>query len=440
MTHRTNTRVLSVEALARVEGEGAMHLTLDGDTITDLRLEIYEPPRFYEAFLRGRSYTEPPDITARICGICPVAYQSSATQAIEDACGVVIPEDIRMLRRLQYCGEWIESHVLHVYLLHAPDFLGYHSAMEMAADGHRDVVARGLRMKKIGNELLETVGGRAIHPINVKVGGFYRAPTRRELRAHLDDLRWGRDAAAETVRWVAGLDFPDLEFDYEFVALADPDGRYPIDTGRVVSNTGIDIAVQQFGDYFEEFHVRHSTALHGRRRSGGSHRDGHYFVGPLARWALQADTLPESVAAVAREAGLSAAERNPFRSIVVRAVEVLYAYEEAVRIIEQYETPERSAVDVPPRAGTGHGISEAPRGILYHRYTIDDEGTITDAVITPPTAQNQPTIEDDLRRFAGDHLHLSDAELQWRCEQAIRNYDPCISCSTHFLTLTVDRR
>ena len=209
-------KTINVDYLARVEGEGGVRITFDGRTVRDVELRIFEPPRFFEAFLRGRAYTEAPDITARICGICPVAYQMSAVHAMEDALGVTVSEPVRELRRLLYCGEWIESHTLHIYMLHAPDFLGYEGAIEMAKD-HGDVVRQGLELKKIGNEILELLGGRAIHPVNVRVGGFYRAPSRRELRTLVEPLQRARDIALATVRFVSGFDFPDCERDYEFV-------------------------------------------------------------------------------------------------------------------------------------------------------------------------------------------------------------------------------
>jgi hypothetical protein len=252
--------VMHVGTLARVEGEGAMHIELRDGQVTDVQLRIYEPPRFYEAFLRGRSYTEPPDITARICGICPVAYQMSACWAIEDACGVVVPEEIRLMRRLLYCGEWIESHALHVFLLHAPDFLGYDGAIEMAAD-HPVVVERGLRMKRAGNQLMELVGGRSIHPVNVKVGGFYRMPDVAALRAFRPVLEAALEDALETVRLVAGFDFPDLEQPYEYVSLRPTEG-YPIESGSVVTSSGAAFEVRDFPSHIEEFHVAHSNALH----------------------------------------------------------------------------------------------------------------------------------------------------------------------------------
>jgi len=432
VTHKI--RDLTVEGLARVEGEGAMHVVVTDGEVTDVRLRIYEPPRFFEAFLRGRSFTEPPDITARICGICPVAYQMSSCQAIEQACGITVDPPLRALRRLLYCGEWIESHVLHIYFLHAPDFLGVGSAIELAQT-HRELVEKALKLKKIGNDLMEVVGGRAIHPINVRLGGFYRAPTKRELLPFVERLRWARDASLETVELVSTFDFPDLEIDHELVALHHPD-EYAITEGRIVSDSGLDIEVAEFLEHFAEEHVERSTALHGRMIERG-----RYLVGPLARYSLNYEQLP----AVAREAaeaakGLGRVCRNPFRSIQVRAVETVAACDEALRIIEGYSEPERPAVSVEPRAGTGHGATEAPRGLLYHRYSIDDEGLIQNADIIPPTAQNQDAIEADLRKLVTANLELDDHDLQHLCEQSIRNYDPCISCSTHFLDFTVERR
>jgi sulfhydrogenase subunit alpha len=429
MTH--GSRSLRVPALTRVEGEGGIEIVVSDGRVTEARLDIYEPPRFFEALLRGRRYTEPPDITARICGICPVAYQMSACAAIEDACGVTVPGGIRALRRLIYCGEWIESHALHVYLLHAPDFLGYDSGIHLARD-HPDIVARGLRLKKAGNHLMEVVGGRSVHPVNVRIGGFYRAPPASALRALIPELEQARQDALETVAWVATFTFPDFDRDYEFVSLRGPD-EYPITSGRVVSGGGLDIAPADYDRHFTEFQVPHSTALH-------SVLDGKtYLTGPMARYSLNSGRLPAEVAAAARAAGLGATCANPFRSIVVRAVELLYACDEALRLIRGYQPPDPPAVVVAPRAGTGYGCTEAPRGLLYHRYTITADGTVTDAKIVPPTSQNQRAIEADLRDFAAARIGLPGERLTAECEQAVRSYDPCISCAAHFLDLRVSR-
>jgi len=433
MTHRASgSRLLKVDGLARVEGEGAMYVAIRDGRVEDVQLRIYEPPRFFEAFLRGRAYTEPPDITARICGICPVAYQMSACAAIEAACGVEVDGAIAALRRLIYCGEWIESHTLHVHLLHAPDFLGYEGAIEMARD-HRDAVTRGLELKRAGNDLIELIGGRAVHPVNVKVGGFYRVPTRHEMRAFRPRIERALEQAVAVVGWVGGFDFPDHDDDWELVSLRQP-GEYPITRGRLVSNRGLDIGPDEFPDHVVETHVEHSTALHAHLLERGE-----YVVGPMARFALNYDELAGAARDAAEAVGLGPAVRNPFRSIVVRAVEVVHACAEALRIVDAYEEPDEPAASVEPRAGAGAGWTEAPRGMLWHRYELDERGTILDARIVPPTAQNQPSIEHDLFHFVERNLDLSDEELGRRAEQVIRNYDPCISCSTHFLDLTVDR-
>jgi len=426
------TRVIRTDYLARVEGEGAMLVRIKGDEVEEVQFKIFEPPRFFEALLRGRQFTEAPDITARICGICPIAYIASSCNAMEAVCGVELPEQVRLLRRLVYCGEWIESHVLHTAMLHAPDFLGYDGAVEMARD-RRDLVELALRLKKAGNTIMDVVGGRAVHPVNLRVGGMYRAPTRAELAALVPELEWARDAAVEFTRWVAGFDFPDFEQDYAFVALRQP-GEYAIERGRIVSSTGLDIDVSEYEEHFTETHVERSNALHSTLAGVGN-----YLVGPLARYALNSAELSPLAREVAAEVGLGTVERNPFRSIVVRAVETVYAADEALRIIAQYVPPEQPFVETVPRAGTGHGCTEAPRGICWHRYEIDDEGTILDAKIVPPTSQNQKTIEEDLVGVVKASLHLSDDELGHRCEQTIRNYDPCISCATHFLRLEVER-
>ena len=437
------TRTIRSDYLARVEGEGAMYVELVDGEVRDVKLRIYEPPRFFEALLRGRSYTEVPDITARICGICPIAYQVSSLRAVEDACGVAIDAGpLRDLRRLIYCAEWIESHSLHVYLLHAPDFLGYPGFVEMARD-HPELAERGLAIKKTGNALMTAIGGREVHPINLRVGGVHRAPSRGELQALVEPLEQALEMSLETVRWAASLSFPEVDQDVELVALRDGspgagDGAadmYPIDLGEIVSDRGIRIPPSGFDDTFVEEHVEHSNALHARVRDGG----GVYLTGPLARFGLSAAALRPAAAAAAREAGLDGPSVNPFRSIVVRAVELVQACEEALVLIRDYEPPDAPAIEVTPRRGVGHGASEAPRGLCYHRYEIDDDGTILDAWIVPPTSQNQLAIEQDLRSVVARYADLDDEQLRRRCEQAIRNHDPCISCATHFLDLTVKR-
>jgi sulfhydrogenase subunit alpha len=427
------TRTIRINTLARVEGEGSLYLKIRDGKIREARLNIFEPPRFFEALLKGRKFEEAPDLTSRICGICPVAYQMSAVHAMEGILGFQADQSVRSLRRLLYCGEWIESHALHIYLLHAPDFLGYNGAAEMAGDFPSEV-ERGLRLKKGGNAVLELLGGRAVHPVNVRVGGFYRIPSREELHPLVEILERAKEAAVETVRWTAAFPFPDYEREYLFVSLRHPN-EYPMNEGRVVSSDGLDITPGEYPLHFREEQVPHSTALHSILKGRGA-----YFVGPMARYNLNYDRLSPNVQRMAHESGIGSSCRNPFKAIVIRSLEILYACEEALRILHEYQPPSIPSPAVLGMEGEGCAITEAPRGILYHRYRVNREGMIQSAVIIPPTSQNQKIMEEDLTEWAGRYLNLPDEKLRWRCEQAIRNYDPCLSCSTHFLKLEVDRQ
>lgn len=424
------TRTIRVEQLARVEGEGSLTLTLDGAKVTDAKLVIFEPPRLFEAMLQGRACTEAPDLTARICGICPVAYQMSACHAVEDALGVTVDGALADLRRLLYCGEWIESHVLHMVMLHAPDFLGVHDVAELARL-HPERVRGGLQVKKAGNALVALLGGREIHPVNARVGGFWRVPRRAELDALVPTLTAALAEAEALADWVAGFAFPVFSRDYELVSLRHPHD-YPMNAGRVVSTRGLDFAVSAYNQHIVEEHQPHSTALHARVAGRGA-----YQCGPLARMVNNFDHLTPRAADTARRLGVTPAERNPFRSILVRAVETVLALEESLRIIAGYVPPTSPQVPLVMRAGVGHAATEAPRGVLYHRYELDAEGAIVRAQIVPPTSQNQRGIEEDLLALGDMLVSLPLDEATRRAEHAVRNYDPCISCSTHFLTLRI---
>lgn len=423
-------RRIKVDYLARVEGEGALDITISDNKVADIRFSVIEPPRLFEAFLVGRSYDELPDMVARICGICPVAYQMSAVHAAEKAFGIKVTGALRQLRRLFYCGEWIESNVLHVYMLAAPDFLGYESIVPMAKD-HPEDVKRGLRLKRAGNDIVALMGGREIHPVSACVGGFHRAPTRESLAALVERLEQAREDAWNTVKWVASFPKPDLVRDIEFVALSHPD-EYPMNEGRLVSTRGLDVAQEEFEQVSEEYQVPYSNALRSAIKGRGA-----YFVGPLARMNLNFDKLSPLAHKALEECGVKFPNYNPFNSIVARALEVLHCVDEALAIIGSYEPPDKSIVDFKPSAGTGAAITEAPRGILYHRYRFDDEGLIREAKIVPPTAQNQRQIEEDLWEYVPTLLDRPVEEITLRSEMAVRNYDPCISCSTHAINVRI---
>lgn len=430
MTERRDVRI-EVPVLARVEGEGALELELRDGAIHTLNLRIYEPPRLFEKFLEGREYHEVPDMVARICGICPVAYQMSAVQALESIFAIEHGPWIRALRRVMYCGEWIQSHALHIHLLAAPDFLGFNSAVAMA-EKYPDEVRRGMQLQSLGNRLIALLGGRSVHPVGVCVGGFHHAPRVSAVQTLLPDLINGITDAEALVRWCATLPVPDDEQDFVSVSLRH-DTEYPMSGGRLVSSAGLDIAIAEFAQHFREHQSPHSTALHATL-------DGEpYLVGPLARLNLNADRLPEATRALLDDLPVRFPSRNMFYSALARALEIHAALVEATSLLQDYEEGV-AAVDVTPRAGTGYGCTEAPRGILWHNYDVDEAGHVSRAVIVPPTSQNQGRIEEDLRCSLESYgLNRPDDELRLRGEMVIRNYDPCISCSTHFLRMQVRR-
>jgi len=428
MTTRT-IRSIRLEALTRVEGEGGLLIELHDGQLQNVALDIYEPPRFFEAFLRGRSFREVPDITARICGICPVAYQMSSVHAIESALDVSPTPEVRALRRLLYCAEWIESHALHIYMLQAPDLYGLESVVALAAQ-QPDLVRQGLKLKKIGNELMALLGGRAVHPVSVCAGGFYKVPTPSELQAFREKVEWALTASLETAKFASALPLPDFRAEYEFVALSHPN-EYAMNEGRIVSSAGLDIAVEDYEQTFTEQQVPHSTALHSVRSDRGT----SYMVGPLARVNLNFKQLMPLARDAAENSGITWPSFNPYVGIVARAIELVHACEESLQIINSYQQQAKANVECPVRAGEGCAATEAPRGLLYHRYRINEKGLVEFAKIVPPTAQNYRRMEDDLRLLIPKILKMTDEEIVARCEQLVRNYDPCISCSTHFLKL-----
>jgi len=422
------SKIIKVDYLARVEGEGNLFVELSDGRVSKVEVGIFEAPRFFEAFLRGRKYYEVPDITARICGICPIAYIMSSSRALEKILGVEVPEEIRKLRRIVYLGEWIESHVLHVLMLHAPDFLGYESVLSMARD-YPDIVRKGMKLRGWGNQVMSVVGGRSVHPVSCRVGGFHRIIRRDELLPLLKRLDEVREYARELLEWVLKLPIPDLKRDVELVSLRGV-GEYPILEGRVVSNKGLNVPEDEFENILVVEQAKYSTSLRYALKGRG-----HYVVGPLARYNNNYDLLDPEVRGVVESYGYGAPLHNSFQSIIARAAEVYHAVLELEELISGYREPQQPYVEGVVRRGVGAAITEAPRGILYHRYEINERGYVINANIVPPTSQNLASIEEDLLALSDKLATLSLDETQWLAEQTIRNYDPCISCATHFLKI-----
>jgi sulfhydrogenase subunit alpha len=424
-------KLIKTDSLARVEGEGGVFVEIKDGVVTKVHLRIFEAPRFFEAFLVGRYCQDVVDFTARICGICPVAYQMSSVHAVEKIFGVAISRPVRELRRLMYCGEWIESHALHVYFLHGPDFYGIESAF--AGRGYLETAKRGIRFKSLGNALLAVLGGRPIHPVSVRVGGFFRLPDRKALFSLLPALE---DAYAESlaaIEWASGLDFgEDTLDDTECVAIGTA-VEYPMNEGRVISTRGLDESFEGFLECIQEYQVGYSTALHaGVRRDGAVNT---YLVGPLARLNLHHEKLPSGIKGVMRESGVVLPLRNLGMAIVARSIEIAYAFHEAMRIIRGYEEPEKPCESFEPAAGAAVWVTEAPRGLLLHRYELDDRGYVTAATIIPPTSQNLAHMEGSIRDFVTRHPGSPPDFLRKETEKIVRSYDPCISCSAHMVVI-----
>jgi coenzyme F420-reducing hydrogenase alpha subunit len=427
------TLKVNVPLLARVEGEGALDLDIEDGRLVAARLRIFEPPRFFEKLVEGRRAEEMPDLVARICGICPVAYQMSAVHALESIAGLQPGGWVRDMRRLLYCGEWIESHCLHIHLLAAPDFLGFPNAAAMARE-YPEEVRRGLRLQHLGNEIIALLGGRSVHPVGTCIGGFHRAPSLPAISALRSRLHDAVPLAEELVRWTTSLALPDARQSFISVALRHPT-EYPLNEGRIVSSDGLDIPIAEYPEHFAESHVASSTALY------SLYRGQPYLVGPLARLNLNLDLLPPQVRRNLVRTEVPFPSSNPYHSIVARAVEVHYALIEALRIVDDYRVPEAARVEPRRRAGIGFGCTEAPRGLLWQQWETDADGRVVACRIVPPTSQNQARIEEDLRlSIEAAGLDSPADALRSRAEAVIRNYDPCISCATHFLTLRVHRR
>lgn len=429
---KNKEKSIEVPILARVEGEGALKIMIKNDKIQLLQLKIYEPPRLFEKFLEQRDYKEVLDIVARICGICPVAYQMSATQAIENCFKLKPSAWVREMRRLFYCGEWIESHSLHIHFLALPDLLGFKTAPEMAKV-HASEVRRGLRLQALGNEIIRMLGGRSVHPVGARVGGFYKAPDKELVQTLLAKIKESFADCEALIRWLSTLPLGTTLHDFTCVSLFHPH-EYPMNEGRIVSDQGLSLAIEEFELYFKEQQVPYSNALHCLLQGKP------YLVGPLARLNNNYDHLPLPIKALLQQIGIHFPSKNMHHSILARAIEIYYCLLEASRILENYRIPAASYQEAKITPGKGYGCTEAPRGLLWHCFEFDKQGMVKAARIVPPTSQNQARIEEDLylslQQFG---LDKSVDELRSYSELLIRNYDPCISCATHFLTLDVNR-
>ncbi|MFN3479583.1 MAG: Ni/Fe hydrogenase subunit alpha [Thermodesulfovibrionales bacterium] len=427
------SRVIKIDYLSRVEGESGVFIKMKDGKVTNLEMRVFEAPRFFESFLKGRPFQDAIDFTARICGICPVAYQMSAVHAIEKIFGVEVRKQIRDLRRLMYCAEWISSHSLHVYMLHGPDFYGLESAW--SGKEYLPVLKRGLFFKRLGNEILSILGGRSIHPVNVRVGGFYRTPELKKLAELLPSLEKAFEDTIKEIGWASGLNFKGVCQEREYISLKD-EMAYPMNYGSVVSNKGLNVTMEDYLGAIEEYQRGYSTALFSGIKRGGEPQP--YLVGPLARLNHNYDKLPDEIRGVMDRYGIEIPLLGMDKGIIARIIEIAYAIYESIKIIKGLETEQSKEVEsysesFEPRSGSATWITEAPRGILIHQYELDEKGRIANCKIIPPTSQNLAMIEQDIRNLIESERGMDKGQLKKAISSLIRSYDPCISCSVHLL-------
>ncbi len=422
---------IDVHHLTRVEGHGNIVVNMKKGVLEKAHLAIVEPPRFFEAMMKGRSFHEAAIITSRICGICSLGHQLTSLQATENALGLEISEQTLLLRKLLIHGATIQSNVLHAYFLAAPDFLNVGSVFPLI-DTHREVVVRALRMKRLANDIADIVSGRAVHPITPVPGGFTRIPTSGELE-EIKRLILAMGipdgmATVETMKTLAGA-IPEFTRETEYISLKHPD-EYALYEGKIFSSDTGMIPVEDYLDVTNEFIVGHSTSKHTRH-----HRDS-YMVGALARWNNNHAQMVEEAQAAAGDLGLQPGCTNPYMITIAQVVEAIHCMLDSVRIIDQLlerglkdEKPNQS----PTRYGRGVGSNEVPRGILFHDYTYDSKGNIVTANCIIPTGQNLGNIDDDMVKLVPEIIENSQAEITRALEMLVRAYDPCISCSVHML-------
>jgi coenzyme F420-reducing hydrogenase alpha subunit len=421
---------INVNQVTRLEGHCNIVLNATDGKIEKLLWEVTESPRLFEAMLRGRYYEDVSHIVSRICGICSIAHTTVSLQATEAAFGIQPSEQTLLLRKLLYDAELLESHVLHVLFLAVPDFLGVGSVFPLM-ETHKDVVLMALRLKKLAYNLAELLAGRKTHPLSCVVGGFAKLPDLSELKAVRERLEDAMVDLNTTVELVKTLKIPDFVRETEYIALKDPK-EYAFISGQIAST---DAGITPVSDYLKvtnEFCVPHSTAKYTKNK-----RDS-YMVGPLARFNLNHDQLLPQAKKVAKELNLIAPCHNPFMITVVQLVEAVHAVEDSINTIDQILARglEEEGNMMKVRAGRGIGAVEAPRGILFHDYTYNEKGIITQVNCIIPTNQNHNNIQKDMEALVPLILNRPQDDIRHSLEMLVRAYDPCVSCSTHMIEVS----
>jgi sulfhydrogenase subunit alpha len=423
---------IDMNYITKIEGHASLYLDISDGKVKECNLKSVEGARFFEGIVKGKHYTEIPEITSRICGICSCAHTITSIKAIENAFNIQVSEQTKLLRELLTIGERIRSHTTHLYFLVLPDYLGYESGIVMAKK-HKKEVNRALELMKLGNNLIQVVGGRVMHPVTFEIGYCTYLPKKDELDDLLKRLKLHKRDAIKTAELFSSIDTPLFERETEYVSLKQLDG-FPLISGDIISTKGLNIKANQYKKFFKEFIVPYSTAKF-------AVRDGKaYFTGALARVNTNQRLLCKEAENMIKKSRKKFPSHNPFYNNFAQSLELIHWIDRAIEIIEKWDFKKEYPQEIKPKAEQGIAVTEAPRGLLFHDYIFDKKGIVKKCNIITPTAQFLNNLEKDIREYVSKNLiDKSEKELKLEIEKLIRAYDPCFSCSTHFLDLKIKK-
>ena len=421
---------ITLNHVCKVEGHGSLYVEIEQGKVKRCELGSVEGARYFEGIIKGRHYSEIPEIVSRICGICSCAHTVCSIKAIENAFDVKVSAQVQLLRELLTIGERIRSHATHLYLLALPDYLGYESAIAMAPH-YKKEVQRALELVKLGNNIVEIIGGRDMHPVTPVIGGFTKVIAKKDCEQLLKRLKDMKEDARVTANLFLNIKYPAFERKTDHVSLKQLDS-FPLIEGKIVSMNGLDIEQRDYLKHLEEYIEERSTAKFSVKK------DKSYLVGALARINTNMKLLSKDTEQVLKKSRIKFPSTNPFHNNVAQALELLHWIDIAITAFEKQEFRPEDVQKVKPKKARGIAAVEAPRGILFHDYTFDEKGFLEKANIVTPTAQNLRNMEEDIKAYL--ELLLKEEkpkdEIVLEIEKLIRAYDPCFSCSTHFLDVT----
>ncbi len=419
------SKKITLNHITKVEGHGSLNVEIERGKVKKCELMAIEGARFFEGLVKGKKYTELKEITSRICGICSCSHTLASISATENGLGVEVSEQVILLRELLAIGERIRSHATHLYFLALPDFTGHESAIAMAKN-YKKEFARALKLVQLGNNIVEMIGGREMHPVSPVIGGFTHIPDKESFQKILQRLKDSRDDAIRTAKLFSSIKVPSFERKTEYLSLKQTDA-FPLNTGRIVSTKGLNFDSKSYTRFIQEYLEDYATSKFAVKKGKG------YMIGALSRVNNNVKLLTKTAETLFMSKKLSTPIYNPFMNNLAQAVETVHWIERSIEILEQHSFKKEERSKIRLKAGRGVGVVEAPRGLLFHDYTYNSQGVLEKANIITPTAQNLRNMEDDIKAYLPTLLNKKKEDIVLDIEKLIRAYDPCFSCSTHFL-------